>query len=381
MIHTRTLPFILGEQPAAWERPSASPLEGRLTITKIGGSLLSLALCFSSLLVFASALAAQIVETPQGPVEFIGLERWTPEMVLDSLAARAPDASPTQFPSALLRIGFARARADRVFDIGPSGDPAGTTRPLTIVTVVEGSHAEALQLHHPIGSAGEIPARWMAADSIFRQYNPAFLGAVSMRWLGGTGDGQTGAAPRPPTLGAPEDRAQARTALEVLGELRSPADLEAGLRLLSDDGDPEKRALAAAVLGGFPEEEAVWRTLVEALLDADANVNAFASQALGSIVAASPREVDWAPATGSLRSLIAGANLAAFPLVLQTLASTDVSPELAPALLGDNAHLVLGYMESRESPERETVHRFLVRINGQDLGASAAPWKTWIEGL
>jgi hypothetical protein len=348
-----------------------------------GSALLFAALCASA----PATVRAQAIATPQGPVEFVGLETWTPERLMDSLAVRVPAASPADFPGALLDMGFARARADRMagasaangpgVNIPPTGAP-----PLTVVTVVEASHASDLSLRRSFSASEALPARWSAADSLFRQYNPAFLGAVSVRWLG-----QTAALPRPPTLGTPEDQARAEGALELLGELRTSADLEAGLRLLSGDTEPAKRALAAAVLGGFPEEEEAWRGLVQGLLDADPSVSAFASQALGSMVAATaqgtepPREVDWAPTVGPLRSLVAGANLAAFPLVLQTLTSTGISPDLAPALLRGNAHLVLGYMGSSGSPERETVHRFLARIRGQDLGMSVAPWRAWIEGL
>ena len=136
-----------------------------------------------------------------------------------------------------------------------------------------------------------------------------------------------------------------------------------------------------AVLSGFPQDERAWRALVAALLDPVASVNSFASQALGTLIALGAVPVDWSTSTEAVRSLLAGANLAAFPLVVQALTSTEVGPALAPAILSGNSHLVLGHLASEASPHRELVHRFLVQLHGQDLGTDVAAWRGWVEGL
>jgi hypothetical protein len=184
----------------------------------------------------------------------------------------------------------------------------------------------------------------------------------------------------PINLGADEIE-EAGEALELLDVLVTGFDRGAAVRLLREDGDPEARALSAAVLSGFPEDERAWHALMTALLDPVASVNSFASQALGSLVAVGPLPVDWSTSTDAVRSLVAGANLAAFPLAIQVLTSTEVSPSLAPAILGGNAHLVLGHLASESSPHRELVHRFLVQLRGQDLGTDLGAWRSWVEGL
>ena len=117
------------------------------------------------------------------------------------------------------------------------------------------------------------------------------------------------------------------------------------------------------------------------LLDSSASVNSFASQALGTMVALGAIPVDWSTSTDDVRTLLAGANLAGFPLVLQVLVSTELSPTLAPAVLGGNAHLVLAHLSSDASPYRDLAHRFLVQLRGEDLGSDPAPWRAWVEGL
>jgi hypothetical protein len=215
------------------------------------------------------------------------------------------------------------------------------------------------------------------AEITFRDNNPQFLGAVILRGMGGLAE--VASDPAIP-LGA-DEIAEAGEALELLDVLVTGFDRGAAVRILSEDSEPMTRALAAAVLSGFPQDERAWRALIAALLDPVANVNSFASQALGTLIALGPMPVDWSTSTDALRSLIAGANLAAFPLVLQTLVSTEVSPSLAPAILEMNGHLVLGHLASEASPHRDLAHQFLVQLRGQDLGTDVGVWRSWVESL
>jgi hypothetical protein len=268
-------------------------------------------------------------------------------------------------------VGFPRARVDQ---IAPA--PDGTPR-IALVTVVERSRAGVLELTDSFGAPGPIPPRWEVAEVTFRDNNPTFLGAVMVRGLGGVEE--VGSDP-PINLGA-DEIAEAGEALELLDALVTGFDRGAAVRMLREDGAPGSRALSAAVLSGFPQDERAWRSLVAGLLDPVANVNSFASQSLGAMIAMGPIPVDWSPSTDAIRSLLGGANLAAFPLAIQVLISTEVSPSLASAILGDNTHLVLGHFASEASPHRELVHRFLIQLRGQDLGADVGAWRSWAEGL
>jgi hypothetical protein len=312
------------------------------------------------------------VETPTGLVEFVGLEFTLPDALIDSLAVRVPDGNPARFPEALLAMGFPRARVDQ---IAPSAD--GATPAIALVTVIERSRAGVLELNDTFGAAGDIPPRWEMAEVAFRDNNPQFLGAVVLRGLGGL---EEVSSDPPLGLGA-DEIADAGEALELLDVLVTGFDRGAAVRILAEDGEPMTRALAASVLSGFPQDERAWRSLMAGLLDPVANVNSFASQALGSLIALGPIPVDWSTSADTLRSLLAGANLAAFPLVLQTLISTEVSPSLAPALLEMNGHLVLGHLASEASPHRDLAHRFLVQLRGEDLGTDVEAWRSWVEGL
>ena len=324
-------------------------------------------------LVAPTPVRGQRVETASGPVEFIGLEFTLAEDLADSLTARVPDGAAAGFPEALLQMGFPRARIDRV---PPPAD--GSSAAVTLITVVERSRAGVIELSDSFGAPGPLPPRWEPASIMFRDANPAFLGAVTVRGFGGLEEVRAG----DPLINLSADQLEeAGEALELLDVLVTGFDRGSAVRMIVEDGDPMARALSAAVLSGFPGDERAWRALMAGLLDPVASVNSFASQALGTLIALGAVPVDWSPSTEAVRSLLAGANLAAFPLVVQALTSTEVSPALAPAILSGNGHLVLGHLASEASPHRELAHRFLVQLRGQDLGTDVAAWRGWVDGL
>ncbi len=324
------------------------------------------------LLVCLPGVSAQAVDTPEGPVEFVGLERWTVDMVIDSLGTQTPRPSPTQYPVALRRLGFPRASVERTLAPAPTATVPQASTGHVLVTVVEPHRAPELSLRGGFESDREPPESWATTDDLYQLDNPIFLAAVGSRLIRGI----QGVTPiGPGSLGTAE------RVWSALDRTRSPEDLTAARDLLGTHRQPERRAVAASILGGFPEEESAWLDLVGALLDPSARVSAVANLALGSMIVAAPRNVEWASSVATLRTLIAGANLAGFPTVLQVLVSTEVSPSLAAALLTDNTHLVLGHLASDASPHRETAHRFLVHLSGRDLGFERDEWRGWIEGL
>lgn len=315
--------------------------------------------------------SAQVVETPQGMVEFVGLEQWSVSQVMDSIAVRTPDARPAQYAMALRELGFARAQATPLLEVQPD--------PVTLITVVEPHRTEMVRLRSGLDTTRELPPRWAGLAGVLREEGVSFQSAVNLRWLR---DGQ-GNLPAAIAQGisAPGRIDAIERVWAALDALDTAGDLSDALAALQNDAGTEHRVLAAAVASGFPDDERAWRALLEALLDPSARVTATAGQALGSMVAMRPIPIDWSDAAPSVRALLAGANLPAFPLVLQVLVSTDLSPAIAPELLRDSGVLLLGHLGSRFSPHRELAHEVLVRLRGLDLGDEAGAWELWIEGI
>jgi hypothetical protein len=319
----------------------------------------------------AQLRAAEVIDTPHGRVEFLGLEDWTASMVLDSLGARAPGAPPAQWATALQAMGFPRASVNAL-----SVQGAGA---VTLVTVVEPHRGDRIRAREGFGPPGALPEGWSELARLAAQENPAFQSAVSLRWFREMDGGMPAFFLE--NLEASGQRAVVEELWDLLDARLATSDLVAAVRILAEDGDPAHRAVAAAVVSGFPEEDEAWRALVEALRDPRATVNSTASQALASMLTLRPRRVDWAATGEGIRALLAGTNLSAFPVLVQTLLSTEVAPSLAPTILPGSERLLLAHLSSTYSPSREASHRLLVHLRGADLGPDPQPWADWIEGL
>lgn len=214
----------------------------------------------TALLVPSSELSAQVIETPEGPVEFIGLRNWSPEQVRDTLAAVRPDLDlHSAACAAALRfeVGFPQARV-----VQYSGFP-GLADGYTTITHVEPEQSHQIRYADP------------PADSL---------------------------GPIEPIL----------------------------------------------VLSAFSRDA---------------------------------REVDWAPAAVDLRAILDGTSLDAFTEILEILARTSVSVDLAEDLLAGGGEMVLAHLRASHPHLRELARRFLVTISGRDYGEDAIRWGEWIESL
>jgi hypothetical protein len=190
------------------------------------------------------------------------------------------------------------------------------------------------------------------------------------------------------------DTARRRTALARAPELarsdaarlwafldahRNEGDRQRAMRTLRSDGFFANRMVAAMVLANFAANDSTWLVLARALRDPHEAVRGFAGVALKIFP---PRKMDWSPATKDLRLLLGGTNLPGMRTVWDVLLKSDVSPDLAPALLHGNAQFLLQHLDSEAPGASSAAHALLVRFNrGTDLGPAAPAWSRWAAGL
>jgi len=315
-------------------------------------------------------LPAQVVQTPEGPVEFIGLERWSIPMIRDSMAVHAPGEPLGQCAAVLRQLGFVSAAA---LSQGPDGQRR------TIVTVVEPQRADRIRLRLPSGDSLPNHAEWQPGIDIYSGHNRAFQSAVQLRGVRLQDD----SAALGQIMQLVGDRApQVQEFWAFLEDRGGRSDLEKAVHTVATDRNGTNAAVAAAILTNFPDEAEAWWALINAHRDSREHVAATASQAMRGLLMAGPREIDWTPAATALRGLLDGTNVFVIEGVLSTLASTKITPELAPVLLRDGgADLVLARLRATDERTRATAHAFLVQISGTDHGDDAAAWAAWIESL
>lgn len=309
------------------------------------------------------AAAAQVLETPRGPVEFVGLEHRSAEALRDTLAAIRPglDLHDRELRAVLQQeLGFAEVAMAGFTGFGvPEG--------YITITVVEPEAAHRVRYAEPPPDSLPPVEAWAEAYPLYRDGRWAWPYALA-------GIEAVPDAPDPTSLAAVH---------AFLAAHATEADRQAALDVLARDRSPANRSIAAAVLTAFPERDDTWHALVRATrgFGPDDQGRPMATMALASMATQSRRPVEWTPAAADLRALLDGASLFALPQVLTLLSTTGVAPELADELLGGGGELVLAHLKVRIPSTRARAMDVLEKLSGLDYGTDAARWRAWIKTL
>lgn len=305
-------------------------------------------------------------------VEILGLQRWTPTMLSDSVRvhARGRSFASRSLPATLReKLGFADAVWEQT--PGDSGlnvlvillEPQDSVRVRR--RVIAGDTAAPSRAPWPLLVKHARTQRSWLADVLGP---PAYARAVG----------------RPPVVPVPlrPDSTAVREVWTVLAAHRSESDLTTARQLLTSSPSPHDRLAALSILTNFERDDRAWHAAVGALLDADTLVSDFADRVLGIFGAYASRRVDWRPATTDLHAILDGSALFALPRILDLLVRTGIGPELAAPLLHDGGHAVLLLAGASSPAVRRASYRFLRAVSGgADRGGMPAEWQSWIAEL
>jgi hypothetical protein len=328
----------------------------------------------ATLTLLASPAAAQtttstILHVPGKTIELLGLRRWTPAMIQDSMNVYAPGESLSSHAcGAVLRYKLHFAAAASIELRGDSGIYA-------IVPVIEPQDS-ALVRYRPLPlDTADSRAPWSELVALARTREDLLSAAVRAR-IAARGAG------RAPTMPSGRmDSLEVRRVWAYLDRHRSARDAAAARRLLENAPNVRDRVAAVAILSSFERDDRTWHTLAATLRETEGSPGLFAGEVLAAFARARPHRVDWRPAAADLHAVLNGANLWMLDQVLDMLVRTGADPRLARPLLRQGGHAVLMYAGAAHPRLREPAHRFLRAVSGRDFGGDLAAWEGWIAAL
>jgi len=306
-----------------------------------------------------STALAQVVETPRGRMEFVGLRNWDVPAIEQRLQY---DSRERLFSNVLhdltRKLGFAGALCTVYRENG---------RPYKVITVLEPE--EVSRVHYLPEPAVSLPTPVLWIDLLKVAQERKFLNAILD--YGSTLKGAiTGE-----TLMSDVDKKW----FALLQERRTEEDFSLALDRLARDGDDQNRVVAAIVLANFGSRDSAWRALVSGLRDGDESVRTACAQTLLTLVNYTPRKIDWSASTDDLNLLLGGTNLTVYRWVIEILLKTEVSAKLArPLLQGDARELLLAYLAASHDHERKIAHDLLARLGERDFGYDGQHWGDWL---
>ena len=321
------------------------------------------------LAVLASPSLGQVIEGPDGPVEFVGLKEWTARELFDAIQELAPD-QPFHACAALMEreLGFADAAAmsyrtmgsDEVYTVVVGVEDATRVRPRTIGsdTLVLPEALESLKAF-----AEENPGLLSMAAQLLYVRGDTERTAEVAEWLGSDAEAL-------PEVWSLLDRADRRRDARLAHEL------------LARDVSWQTREVATLVLSNFVDRDAAWHALVLAATDPVDRVGGMAGGVLRGLTAAadSLRPVDWTPAEEPLLAIFGGTRPWQFATTLRVLVATGVAPEFGGRLARERPDLLLAYAGAEHRGTRAPAIAFLQAISGEDFGTDVEGWAAWIHG-
>ncbi len=310
----------------------------------------------------------QVLDGPNGPVEFIGLQRWTAPELFDAIRALEPDR-PFHACAATMKgqLGFPDAAAFLYFS-GSLSDIDQSSQRYTVVVGVEDS----TRVHYR--SAGSetivLPEAWLDLHAaVAEDLNTLILVAQTFHR-------RQFAQQFVEFMGA--DFETIKQGWDLISRADSIVDLHLAHEILVRDSSWSARVAATVVLGNFAQDDASWHGLVGSLTDPDGRVRAVAARMLGGLLEQEWDAVEWSAARSPLLALIGGTNPFAFELILEVLVATGVDPAFGQQLARERPELLLAFVGAEHEDTREAAIAFLVAVSGEDFGADVEAWAAWI---
>jgi hypothetical protein len=318
----------------------------------------------------AAPLSSQTtLQTPNGTIELIGLQRWTVAMIEDSLAKYSPSDKLTVHACAAIlqqKLHFASASVTTYKNFPEFGG-----RDYLAITLVEPHDSTRIHFKPALYDTLFAHAEWTEAAKAFRAHN-----AIAQRAF----YTPTFFAPRL----SPADSAQFASIQpihDVIASNRTSAAFSRAVRMLDADPSIYNRTMAALILGNFVDRDSAWFALMDAQRDPIGPASSTASQVLSMLIRSSARPVDWRPAVTQLRYLIDGTNLFAFDETLAVLTATKIDPALAPDLLANGGTIMRAKLRSGNVVAKRAVVAFLSQLSGLPATSDAATFERWMDGL
>lgn len=338
------------------------------------------AFCLSTV----SQVLGEVLEGPRGPVEFIGLEKWTASELFDAIKETDPDKPFHACAAVMIQaLEFPDAAAHVFFE----NQEDGSQKLYTVVVGVEDSSQ--VQYRTAGNESVDLPESWQELQTSAEESFHTHLAAVQVYFMLAQPDTVKQFA----ELSEEEAKESALEIAEFFGAngksldaitsflnvINEETDHRLALEVLEKDESWSARFIAAIVLAHFPNKNESWHALADSLIDPAPQVRSVAEQLLNGLLRAEKVvAIDWTNARGTLVALLGGTNAFAFKTILNVLSATDVDSKLAHELVQERPRLLLGFAGAEHDKTREVAITFLKAISGEDFEQDVRAWKEWI---
>ncbi|MXW08020.1 MAG: hypothetical protein F4X56_00645 [Gammaproteobacteria bacterium] len=329
-------------------------------------------------------VTAEVLDGPRGPVEFIGLEEWTPSELYKAIQETDPDKpfhacaavmiSELKFPAAAA-FGFIKQSEDGAMEMH---------------TVVIGVEKSEYVRYRTVGSENpELPETWQELQTAVEDNAQKVSVAAYVGYL--LAEPET--AIQLTELSDEEVLETSHEFAEMFGanaesfdlvskfidELDHNSDHELALQVHERTESWSARFVATIVLAHFHEKEVSWHALAESLIDPARQVRDVAGKLLEGLVRAEKAvPVQWSKVRETLLAILGGTNPWEFNRTLDALVATEIDSKFAREIVREKPKLILDSVGVDHDGFTESAHQFLTTISNEDFERDVEAWSKWI---
>lgn len=302
--------------------------------------------------IFIDSTYAQVIDTESGKVEFVGLNTWTVDGLVDTLRSISPDQSLHACAADLrYKLGFADASAIGYFDNGDL---------YTVITVIEPQGKSFIKYLDEPSDSLEALSDWKEGIELFENDFQGFNIAIQNYGRVLFNDKEFAKKNVPDWINAEH----VERVWEFLLNQNSRDDMYLALWILNSDKNYRNRVIASSILANFSEYDLTWWVLLDQMRYPDARISGTSMAVFNSLSQSNPKEVNWKPALPSVQHILRGTNLFAYNTVLNVLPKTGLNRELAEVLLRDEQvqKLLIAYLDAEFKNVREYGQQFIATV-------------------
>ncbi|MYD44916.1 MAG: hypothetical protein F4W92_00980 [Gammaproteobacteria bacterium] len=327
---------------------------------------------------------AEVLEGPRGPVEFVGLEEWTPSDLYEAIQETEPD-KPFHACAAVM-ISELEFPAAAAFGYIKQGEDGAMEMHTVVIGVEKSTHVR----YRTVGSENtELPETWQELQTAVEDNFPLVAIAAYVRYL----LAEPATAIQLTELSDEEVLETSHEFAEMFGssiesfdlvskfidELDYNTDHELALQVHERAESWSARFVATIVLAHFHEEEVSWHAIAESLIDPARQVRDVAGKLLEGLVRAEKTvPVQWRQARETLLAILGGTNPWDFNRTLDALIATEIDSEFAREIVQERPKLLLDAVAVIHEGFRESAHSFLTTISHSDFERDVEAWANWI---
>lgn len=305
-----------------------------------------------SIFIFFDFTYAQVIDTERGKVEFVGLNKWSVDELVDTLRSISPNQSLHACAADLrYKLGFADASAIGYFDNGDI---------YTVITVIESQDKLFIKYLDEPSDSLEAVSDWNEGIELFENDFQGFNIAIQNYGRALFDDRKSAKENLPDWI----NLENVERVWDFLLNHNSRDDMNLALWILNSDKNYKNRVIATSILANFSEYDLTWWTLLDNMRYPDARVAGTSEAVIISLFQTNPKVVNWKPALHSIQHILRGTNLFAYNTVLTVLPKTGLNRELAEVLLGDEQiqKLLRSYLEAEFKRVHEYGQEFLSSV-------------------